>query len=235
MKAKAVSSFGGQLMYSAKGISFLGKDDWVKSKDVTLGLYTMAVQATSCLGDFETMKRYCSVVLKQGNCSILDQLPCYRVWVESLGRSGNFKEAIDFGIRVLHKLGCKFPRTNLTQTLSAATAIIGCKQRLKKITPSLQDLSEMSLMPDPVPVGVVDMLHQISRYAFHSHLKHGLDLGGHSVTAADSRVWTGPVVSCKVIGVCTCCGPRHWRLDDGGVLRQAQFGVCEEYAQFRLV
>lgn len=132
-------------------------------------LYSIRSEAASVQGEFETMNKYCEVVLNQEQCTMLDKISCYDVQIHHLARTRQLKEAMNKGIKVIGKLGCKIPLGGVAQTGAAVSALIGFKTKLKKQTPSKEDLAQLPRMSDPTQKQVMRLLSEVGVHAYLSN------------------------------------------------------------------
>ncbi|CAB9500796.1 Transcriptional regulator [Seminavis robusta] len=165
-KAKIYNAVSLQSVYSEFGIANLPNDCWTSCKNLALELHTIRAEAASSMGEFPTMEQYCNVVFSQKNCSILDKIPCYKVWIHKFARHGNYHEALKLEVKVLGKLGCRLPHRKIPQALAAISTLLQFKRKLKKITPTAPELQKMPLMTDSVHKNAMSLLASLMLHAY---------------------------------------------------------------------
>ncbi|CAB9500799.1 Transcriptional regulator [Seminavis robusta] len=165
-KAKIYNAVSLQSMYSELGIANLPNDCWTSCKDLALELHIVRAEAASSMGEFQTMEQNCNVVFSQKECSVLDTIPCHKVWIHKFARHGNYQEALKLEINVLEKLGCRIPRRQLPQALTAISTLLRFKRKLKEITPTAPELQKMPLMTDPVHKNAMSLLASFILHAY---------------------------------------------------------------------
>ena len=165
-KAKVFGALNSQASYSDSGLNLLPHDCWVSCKELALELYTHRAEAASNTGDFSTMERYCGVVFAIGECSIVEKMPAYQVWIDYLSRHNRVPEALTLALDVLGKLGCKLPRSKLSQTLKAIPTLLRFKRGLAKNTPTMEELNRMPVVTDPIHKQTMTMLISTAYHAY---------------------------------------------------------------------
>jgi histidine kinase len=109
-KAKSLSAFVPAWRYFNFGISMLGDESksWQVHYNLSLALYTNAVEMASCLGYYEQSIPLADTVLKNAKSS-RDKAPIYFAKVNLLGQNEKFEEAMDLSSKLLSQLGESLP------------------------------------------------------------------------------------------------------------------------------
>ncbi len=112
-KAKAATAYGAAIEYFNVGLKLLSTDSWQSQYDLTLNLYSEAVEAAYLNGNFDEMEPLI-VVVQNNAITILDKVKVYDSKIQAAVSQGKLKEAIEIGLQVLEQLGISFPE-NLSQ------------------------------------------------------------------------------------------------------------------------
>ncbi|MDJ1182468.1 trifunctional serine/threonine-protein kinase/ATP-binding protein/sensor histidine kinase [Roseofilum casamattae] len=107
-KAKSSTAYTAAWEYVETGIQLLEKSSWQTYYDLTLNLYTEAVEVAYLKSDFETMEQMVEIVFSQAH-HILDQVKVYEMQVQRLSVQNQFIAAIEVALGYLKLLGVDLP------------------------------------------------------------------------------------------------------------------------------
>lgn len=122
-RAKHSAAYEPALNYLQLAIELLGEEAWQQEYELTLTLYSEAVEAAFSSGQFEQMDELSEVVLRHAK-GLLDQVKVNEVKLQAYLAKYKIAEAIQLGLEVLAQLGIHFPQnagpadmqTSLAQT-----------------------------------------------------------------------------------------------------------------------
>ncbi|MDJ1184652.1 trifunctional serine/threonine-protein kinase/ATP-binding protein/sensor histidine kinase [Roseofilum casamattae] len=103
-KAKASTAYGGALEYLKTGLELLGVEGWETDSDLTLALYTEAIEASYLNAEFEQAEQYSERVLENVS-NILDTAKIYELKINQRIAEQKADEAVEIGLQVLSLLG----------------------------------------------------------------------------------------------------------------------------------
>ncbi|CAJ1957582.1 unnamed protein product [Cylindrotheca closterium] len=107
-KARDISAFQAASEYASEGISLLRETVWDKHKSQALSLYTIGAEAELVLGNVTAAEGYREMVLSRSDLSTLEMLPLQIGKAKALGDVElKSKEALEYCLRLLKKLGCR--------------------------------------------------------------------------------------------------------------------------------
>ncbi len=152
-KATEFSCFDSCISYTEKGISLLPPDKWSQERVVSLELYSLIVEALFSNANIDKMKFYGDEVLNQPTLTELEKVRVHNCNISLLGGVMNkAKEALDMGIAVLRKLGCKFPRNKLLQARLAISSLSATK------LPTEKEIADLPPMTDPIRKACMELM-----------------------------------------------------------------------------
>jgi len=159
------SSFVLAAKYLDYGIALLDKDtNWNEDYDLSLNLYSAAVEMAFCNGNFDEYEHIAEEVLVKGRC-FRDKLRVYTSCVDMLGARKRHEDAIELGFQILADLGEKFPkRPSLIHVIGHLTKT---KSMLRGKTD--EDLMELSRMTDEDKIAAMKMLKSITTHVYVLH------------------------------------------------------------------
>ncbi len=109
-KAVATTAYALASEYFGKGQGFLSADAWDQTYELTLDLYSEAVEVAYLNGQLELMDRLAEQVLQRAR-TLLDQIQTYEVKIQAYVSQNQLLEARSLGLLVLGLLGIDFPKT----------------------------------------------------------------------------------------------------------------------------
>ncbi|WP_442921722.1 AAA family ATPase [Microcoleus sp. Aus8_D2] len=108
-KAKTATAYPAAIEYLATGIELLPADAWESHYPLALALHEGITEASYLNTDFEQMEGWASVVLQQSK-TLLDNIKVQQTRILGAKAQGQYLEAIQIGLSVLHSLGIEFPQ-----------------------------------------------------------------------------------------------------------------------------
>jgi histidine kinase len=158
-----VSSFHSAYDYVLNGINLLGTHDWRENYDFTLALYNAAVELAYCTGHTNDALKFAECIILYALC-FEDSLHGLTMKVRSLGSIGNVDESVEFGLKVLAKLGEKFP--SRPGMLRCYIELQRIRYRVKNKTS--ESLLRLPLMTNERKLTAVHLLNQLFMYCCQS-------------------------------------------------------------------
>mmetsp|Transcript_14353 Transcript_14353/g.39912 ORF Transcript_14353/g.39912 Transcript_14353/m.39912 type:complete len:1206 (-) Transcript_14353:64-3681(-) len=158
--ATSVYAFASAADFAKKGISNLPSDHWETQPELSLGLYSSAVEADGCLGRFMDMHEKAEIVLEQ-DIPLQKKLRVFDAKVDHI-RIG--QDAADLLVRILEDLQCQFPRGKLGRVVSMFRETFRMRSRIKLMT--IRDIAMLPVLDDPTQVSVMKLLDKLSRFAY---------------------------------------------------------------------
>jgi PAS domain S-box-containing protein len=162
-KAKAATAYAAAIDYLKAGINLLNPDSWQSQYDLTLTLYSEAVEAAYLNGNFDEMEQLASVVQNNAK-SILDQVNVYDSKIQAAGSQSNLKEAIKIGLQVLKQLGVNLPENpnqlDIQRTLEETAALYVGRE--------IEELINLPPMTEPEPQAAIHIMSSIVVAAYAS-------------------------------------------------------------------
>lgn len=147
-KAKAATAYDSAIEYLTTGRNLLPEDAWQSEYDLTLQLYTEAVEVEYLLIQFETAQALSEIVLDRSR-TLLDQVKIYEVKIQFFIAQNQMLEAIETALPVLELLGYPL-ETNLA------------KLQLARPLPQLDELADYPEMCERQQLAVLQILSIIS-------------------------------------------------------------------------
>ncbi|WP_144863316.1 AAA family ATPase [Hyella patelloides] len=149
-KAKSANAYEAAVKYLKIGQKFLEKESWKTNYNLTLTLYSEAVEVAYLRGDFEQMDKFASAVLAKAE-TLLDRVKVYQVQIEAFKAQNKLLTAIETGLSVLKPLGVRFPQKPSKLKISlelAGTKVTLAGKRIEALIdlPPMQDLYKLSAM-----------------------------------------------------------------------------------------
>ncbi|MEY2831724.1 MAG: hypothetical protein RLZZ574_982, partial [Cyanobacteriota bacterium] len=155
-KAKAANAYDAALQYLKLGQEVLADDSWLTNYDLSLTLYSEAVEVAYLNGDFEQMEHFASVVQQQAQ-TLLDRVKVYQVRLEAYQAQNQDLTAIQMALTLLE---------NLEFTFSTSPRLLDIQQELAKTQTNLagkeiEDLINLPHMIDPEKLAVMKIASSI--------------------------------------------------------------------------
>ncbi|MGK5090796.1 AAA family ATPase [Deltaproteobacteria bacterium TL4] len=153
-KAKISAAFDPAYQYLKNGLELLDDTCWKAHYELTVALYTEAVETAYLNTDFEKMEHLASVILKQAKTQE-DKIIIRKLRVQSLFAQNKIKESLKEGLAILKILG--FSIAENTNDLHVAWELVKTKLLLSR--KNIVDFSQIKDMTDPK---ILTALHAMS-------------------------------------------------------------------------
>ncbi|MDY6781486.1 MAG: AAA family ATPase [Cyanobacteriota bacterium] len=160
-KAKSATAYAAAIDYLKAGLKLLRTDTWQSQYDLTLSLYSEAVEAAYLNGNFDEMEQLATVV-KNNARQILDRVKIYDSKIQAAVSQGNLKEAIQVGLEVLKQLGISLPEQPSQLDIQKAfkeTASLYARREI-------ETLILLSPMTEPEPQAAIHLMSSICVAAY---------------------------------------------------------------------
>ncbi|XZO00390.1 MAG: AAA family ATPase [Microcoleus sp.] len=109
-KAKAATAYSEAVQYLHTGLNLLADDSWQVQYQLTLNLYTEAVEAEYLNTNFEEADKLSEIVFKQAK-TIVDKFKVYDAKMQFACIQNQMSSAIDTGLQLLEMLGVSLSKT----------------------------------------------------------------------------------------------------------------------------
>jgi predicted ATPase/serine phosphatase RsbU (regulator of sigma subunit)/tRNA A-37 threonylcarbamoyl transferase component Bud32 len=143
-KAISATAYAAAVNYLQVAIKLLAEDSWQTQYQLTLDIYSHAVEAVYLNGDLQQMEELAEVVLQHAN-TVLDKMKVYEIKIQSCIPQSKFLDAVNTALPVLELLGLSFPPSptpaDIQQGLEEILSNLADKQ--------IEDLIELPEMSDP--------------------------------------------------------------------------------------
>lgn len=160
-KAKAATAYAAAINYLKVGLKLLNPDSWQSQYDLTLNLYSEAVEAAYLNGNFEEMEQL-AVEVQNNAIKTLVQVKVYDSKIQANVSQGNLKVAIKLGLQMLEQLGINLPENPSQLDIQrgfAETASLYAE-------PEIEALINLPNMSQPEPQAAIYILSSISAAAY---------------------------------------------------------------------
>jgi len=153
-KAKAATAYDSAIEYLTAGRNLLPEGAWQSEYDLTLQLYTEAVEVKYLLTQFETAQALSEIVLEQAR-TLLDKVKIYEVKIQFFIAQNQMLEAIKITLPVLELLGYPLDREP-------------AKLQLVRPLPQLDELADYPEMRSPQQLAILQILLVITGPAYQA-------------------------------------------------------------------
>ncbi len=160
-KAKASAAYGPSMTYFQAGIRLFGADAWERGYSLALALYVEATEAAYLNGEFEQMDALANMVLQKAK-NLLDRVKIYQIQIHAHILQNRSLDALNIALPVLRQLGVHLPEN--PSTLDRWRGMLETKLALAK--KPIDDLANLPIMTDPVPLAAIQLLSSISPAAY---------------------------------------------------------------------
>ena len=152
-KAKAATAYNAAFEYLNVGIKLLSANSWQNQYDLTLSLYSEAVETSYLNGNYEEMEKFAEVVLKQAK-TMLEKVKIYEVKMQTSMAKVQQLEALKIGLEVLNLMGISLPKS--PTSLDIQQALLNTNNYLQGKT--IDDLLNLPLMTDADQLATMGVL-----------------------------------------------------------------------------
>jgi PAS domain S-box-containing protein len=160
-KASTATAYEAALTYFNVGRKLLSVESWQSQYDLTLALYSEAVEAAYLSGYFDEMEQLVEAVLNHAK-TVLDKVKVYDSRIQAWLSQGNPKEALKIGLEALRLLG-----VSLAETPSQLDVQTGLEETASRFAgQAIEDLVDLPEMTEPVPLAAIYILASIVGAAF---------------------------------------------------------------------
>ncbi|GAX41461.1 serine/threonine protein kinase and signal transduction histidine kinase with GAF and PAS/PAC sensor [Tolypothrix sp. NIES-4075] len=160
-KAKAATAYEAALKYFKTGLKLLNTDSWQSEYNLTLVLYSQAVEAAYLQGRFDEMEQFVEVVLNNAKTAI-NKMQVYDSKIQALLSQSKLKEALKTGLEVLKLLGVTLIETpsqlDVQRELEETSSLLAERE--------IEDLINLPEMTAPEPLAAMSILENIGAAAF---------------------------------------------------------------------
>jgi len=165
-KARRIVAFQSAATYATKGIANLEKDKWTEHYNLTLQLYTLAMEMTLAIGQIDKMEKHAEAILAQPNCTALEKLPVYLATNHKMTHMDiNQEGCTNFLLGILaEEFGIQFPRNRAILPIQACASLFSVTRIVKKLPKGA--LSRFKRMKDAKHLASMDLLVRLSTAAF---------------------------------------------------------------------
>jgi predicted ATPase/serine phosphatase RsbU (regulator of sigma subunit)/tRNA A-37 threonylcarbamoyl transferase component Bud32 len=152
-KAKAATAYNAAFEYLNVGIKLLSANSWQNQYDLTLSLYSEAVETSYLNGNYEEMEKFAEVVLKQAK-TLLEKVKIYDVKIQTSMAQVQQLEALKIALEVLNLMGISLPKS--PTSLDIQQALLNTNNYLQGKT--IDDLLNLPLMTDADQLATMGVL-----------------------------------------------------------------------------
>ncbi|MFB8796507.1 MAG: AAA family ATPase [Microcoleus sp.] len=143
-KAISATAYAAAVNYLQVAIKLLAEDSWQTQYQLTLDIYSRAVEAVYLNGDLQQMEELAEVVLQHAN-TVLDKMKVYEIKIQSCIPQTKFLDAVNTALPVLELLGLSFPPSPTPADIQK-----GLEEILSNLADKqIEDLIELPEMSDP--------------------------------------------------------------------------------------
>ena len=146
VRAMSKASFELAGSYFALAIENLSNNSWKTTKQQCLDLYTSAAMAAYSSGETERMKAYSDAVLSRSDVDLLDKIDAHYISIQSYLSGEMNEEACRENVRVLKRLGVRFPKNGAMIALKTIGGLFKYKGTARNL--SREDVMEIPLSCD---------------------------------------------------------------------------------------
>jgi predicted ATPase/signal transduction histidine kinase len=161
-KAIAAAAYSAASSYFEAGISLLPVDAWERDYELTLMLYSEAVEATYLSGgDLDRMEQLAEQTLQHAK-TLLDQVRVYEVKIQANISQNRLSEALSLALSVLSLLGIDLP-----ESVTAADVEQGLQYVQAKLADrTVDELTHLPLMQRPIHLAAMRILATLISITF---------------------------------------------------------------------
>ena len=165
-QAFGISAFESAKKYATMGVSKLPSNRWTEHYELTLALYTVAVESLGYLGNTTEIEKYYAEVTELPDRPLLDKLPVYGAMISHLeGRKSKPEEALHLLLDLLGQLGCNFPKYQMSRGIATITRLTKMKRKISIL--NMGDIMmKLPVMRDPVHLETMRLLDSLSSTAY---------------------------------------------------------------------
>ena len=166
-KALECSAFDVALAYLKRTVMHIAEDPFAEDASLSLDIYTMVAAAEFVTGNNEDLEGHCETILSRDDYSILDKVPICITLMEYYNRTVNSDANFKLGLKMLRRLGRRFPKTSLAVTARTLSGLIGAKVKLKKKL-SKKNIEKQVITSDPKVLATMKLLDIFASTVYHA-------------------------------------------------------------------
>ena len=152
-KAQAATAYKAAFNYFTTGIQLLSPSSWQTNYDLTLDLYTSAVEAAFLCGNFEQMESLIQIVINSAH-KLLDKVPVYLTKIKAALAQNQAQEALKTALGLLKLLGFDLPEQPTPDDIEKILA--ECRNHWLGKQP--MDLVKLPVMENPEKLAAMQIL-----------------------------------------------------------------------------
>ncbi|MCT7958899.1 trifunctional serine/threonine-protein kinase/ATP-binding protein/sensor histidine kinase [Laspinema palackyanum] len=167
-KAVAAAAYKTAATYFQAGVAQLPPQSWEQLYDLTLKLYSNAVEVAFLNGEYRGMEELAQEVLAHAEC-FLDQIPIHDIKIQAYISQNRLPEALALGKYVLAQLGIHLPDSPTPEDTTLALERVETRLAHRPVH-QLLDLPEMENPEKLAALGILITLTSITLVAYPSLL-----------------------------------------------------------------
>ncbi len=186
-KAKEATAYEAAVKYLSLGIDLLSADSWVSNYDLTLALYTEAMEAEYLSTNFDRAEVIGQVILERAK-TLLDRIKVYELKIQIFSLQNQNIDAINTGLTALEMLGISLEKFSVADSDRLKLPELAQVDNLPEMS-DIYKLAALKILINllaPVLVGKPELLLQIILTQINLYLEYG-----HAASAALSYAWYG--------------------------------------------
>ncbi|MEK8020422.1 MAG: AAA family ATPase, partial [Candidatus Parabeggiatoa sp.] len=158
-KAKMATAYGAAVNYLTVGRKCLIEKSWESEYDLTLNLFTEAVEAAYLSGDFKQMEQLAQAVLQQAR-TLSDEVKVCEIQILACIAQDQKQKAIKIALMFLNRLGISFPEEPTHNDITLAL------QKVSLSGKSIQSLIDLPMMTDTSIILAVRVMMAVTAAAY---------------------------------------------------------------------
>ena len=160
-KAKASTAYKSAVNYANTALQLLESDSWQANYELTLSIYTEAVEIEYLNTNFSRSEELAKKILKNAQ-KLLDRVKAYELQIQSYVAQLRLEDVMETGLKVLQELGVNLSEFN-RDTRGYFQDI---ETKLKAENKQLQDLANLPEMSDPYKLAAIKILWSVTSTAY---------------------------------------------------------------------
>jgi predicted ATPase/signal transduction histidine kinase len=151
-KAKASTAYEAALKYLNQAMSLLADTSWISEYELTLFIYTEAVESEYFNTNFANVKILSDIVFQQAR-TMLDKIKVYEIKVQFYNAQNQMVKGVELGLEIARLLGVSL--CSLPETTDGWTKL-----------PNLEEIDALPVMTDPTLLAAMRLLTVVTPAAF---------------------------------------------------------------------
>ena len=124
--------FNSAVRFLTVAVKLLPDNMWESNAETAAQAFTLAGAAEFNTGNQHQVQICAKEILSKTNVPVLDKIGLCRTLMESYEVRLESKTNLDFGLKLLDSLGCKFPKSGVGITVKTMSSLLKAKLQLKK-------------------------------------------------------------------------------------------------------